>query len=67
MEKNNKTLNVPPKRAQSGFIYSVEHEEQITKSSTSGNVPRLRFPEFSGEWEKTRFENVVSLQRGSSP
>ena len=32
MEKNNKTLNVPPKRAQSGFIYSVEHEEQITKS-----------------------------------
>ena len=31
------------------------------------NVPNLRFPEFSGEWEKTRFENVVSLQRGSSP
>ena len=31
------------------------------------NVPNLRFPEFSGEWGKTKFENIVSLQRGSSP
>ena len=27
----------------------------------------MRFPEFSGEWGKTKFENIVSLQRGSSP
>ena len=37
------------------------------KNNKTLNVPNLRFPEFSGEWEKTRFENVVSLQRGSSP
>ena len=37
------------------------------KNNKTLNVPNLRFPEFSGEWEKTRFERVVSLQRGSSP
>ena len=42
---------------------SAEHKEQ----SPQGNVPNLRFPEFSGEWGKTKFENIVSLQRGSSP
>ena len=39
----------------------------MEKNNKTLNVPNLRFPEFSGEWEKTRFENVVSLQRGSSP
>ena len=37
------------------------------KNNKTLNVPNLRFPEFSGEWEKTKFERVVSLQRGSSP
>lgn len=31
------------------------------------NVPNLRFPEFQGEWKRTIFKNVITLQRGSSP
>lgn len=31
------------------------------------NVPNLRFPEFEGEWKRTIFKNVITLQRGSSP
>ncbi len=31
------------------------------------NVPKLRFREFEGEWEKYIFKNIVKLQRGSSP
>ena len=31
------------------------------------NVPKLRFKEFSGEWEEKTFKNIVKLQRGSSP
>ena len=42
---------------------SAERKEHLHKE----NVPNLRFPEFSGEWGKTKFENIVSLQRGSSP
>ncbi|NVJ54095.1 MAG: restriction endonuclease subunit S [Campylobacteraceae bacterium] len=30
-------------------------------------VPKLRFKEFSGEWEENIFKNIVKLQRGSSP
>lgn len=29
--------------------------------------PKLRFKEFSGEWEEKEFRDVVKLQRGSSP
>lgn len=31
------------------------------------NVPALRFPEFSGEWEKNRFDSFSSIIRGASP
>ena len=31
------------------------------------NVPNLRFPEVQGEWKRTIFKNVITLQRGSSP
>ena len=42
--------NVPNKRAQSQvYLNYAEHEEHLHKE----NVPNLRFPEFSGEWEKT--------------
>ena len=30
-------------------------------------APSLRFPEFSGEWERSVFKQLVKLQRGSSP
>ena len=35
--------------------------------SEAVNIPQLRFSEFSGEWEKNIFKNIVKLQRGSSP
>ena len=31
------------------------------------NVPNLRFPEFQGEWRRSKFKKVITLQRGSSP
>ena len=51
--KDKKVLNVPDKRVQNdACISSAEREEQITKAQPKGNVPALRFPEFSGEWHK---------------
>jgi type I restriction enzyme S subunit len=35
--------------------------------AVKNNIPKLRFPEFSGEWEEDIFKHVVKLQRGSSP
>ena len=31
------------------------------------NVPNLRFKEFQGEWRRSKFKKVITLQRGSSP
>ena len=31
-------------------ISSAEREEQVTEAQPKGNVPALRFPEFTGEW-----------------
>ncbi|MGV6852802.1 MAG: restriction endonuclease subunit S [bacterium] len=31
------------------------------------HIPKLRFPEFSGDWEGSTFKKLVKLQRGSSP
>ena len=55
-ENNNKTLNVPNKREQSQTCLGyTERKEQ----SPQGNVPNLRFPEFSGEWTKTLLNNYL--------
>lgn len=35
-------------------------EKQVSK-------PKLRFPEFEGEWEKNKFSEHIKLYRGSSP
>ena len=54
-ENNNKTLNVPNKREQSQTcLCYAECKEQ----SPQGNVPNLRFPEFSGEWTKTKLGDI---------
>ena len=29
-----------------------------------GNVPNLRFPEFSGEWENCQIANILSIGSG---
>ena len=57
--KNNehKKLNVPNKREQNQTcLYSDEREGLRPK----GNVPNLRFPEFQGEWEKTKFGDIAT-------
>ena len=57
-ENNNKTLNVPNKREQSQTcLYYAEHKEQ----SPQGNVPNLRFPEFSGEWDRIKVSDLLEF------
>ena len=57
-ENNNKNLNVPNKREQSQTrLGYAERKEQ----SLQGNVPNLRFPEFSGEWEKFRNDSLFNV------
>ena len=56
-ENNNKSLNVPNKGEQSqtrlGYADRAEQSPQ-------GNVPNLRFPEFSGEWERCTLGDVTT-------
>ena len=68
--KDKKVLNVPDKREQNdACISSAEREEQVAKAQPKGNVPALRFSEFSGEWEKyvlTEFvERVTRRNKGN--
>ena len=63
--KGSKNLNVPTsKRKQSQTcLNSAEHEELRPK----GNVPNLRFPEFSGEWEKCTINDLATVVGGGTP
>ena len=54
-------LNVPNKGEQSQTCLSyADRAEQ----SPQGNVPNLRFPEFSGEWEKTTLGKIGETFNG---
>lgn len=46
-----KALNVPHKRAQSDACIGSAERGQFRPQ---GNVPPLRFPEFTGEWDRTK-------------
>ncbi|MBR4176769.1 MAG: restriction endonuclease subunit S [Bacteroidales bacterium] len=35
--------------------------------SKNNNIPRLRFPEFTGEWEEKRLEDVFEFRNGYTP
>jgi len=35
------------------------------KTNKVSNVPPLRFPEFSGEWEKCQLQQIASISKGS--
>ena len=66
--KNNedKKLNFLSEREQSqACLNSAEHEKNHGRKVL--NVPNLRFPEFQGEWRRSKFKKVITLQRGSSP
>ena len=41
------------------MIMSIDNKDKIL------NVPNLRFPEFSGEWEKGSLMNIASISKGS--
>ena len=62
--KDKKALNVPDKRVQNdACISSAEREEQVTKARPKGNVPALRFPEFTEEWKSVHLEDVAEFQK----
>ena len=59
---------MPDKRKQNdACICSAEREEQITKAQPKGNVPALRFPEFTGEWETKFINDLASVVGGGTP
>ena len=63
--KGSKNLNVPDKREQDDvFISPAEREEQVTKAQPKGNVPALRFPEFTEEWKEERLDEIAELSKG---
>ena len=56
--KHNK-LNFSSEREQSqACLNSAEHEKNQGRKVL--NVPNLRFPEFQGEWEKTKFGDIAT-------
>ena len=65
-EKNQgrKVLNVPNKREQNQTCLDSAEREGLRQK---GNVPILRFPEFQGEWEMCRLEDVCSFFSGGTP
>ena len=63
-----KVLNVPDKRVQNNAcISSAERGEQVTKAQPKGNVPALRFREFSGEWMIKTINDLATVIGGGTP
>ena len=60
-DKQNTSPNVPNKREQSG-IYSGYAERGVLRPQ--GNVPNLRFPEFSGEWKTMFIGDILKIGNG---
>ena len=61
--KDKKVLKSSIEREQSQTCLNSAEREKI-KGSTNLNVPHLRFPEFSGEWEKCKLEDCVDFLDG---
>ena len=57
--KDKKVLKSSIEREQSQTCLNSAEREKI-KGSTNLNVPHLRFPEFSGEWEKCKFGDIAT-------
>lgn len=63
-DKQDKVLNFSSEREQSGACSSsAEHEKNQGKDflnvPNTGKVPTLRFPEFTGNWEKTKLADIT--------
>ena len=66
--KNNehKKLNFSSEREQSQVcLNSAEHEKNQGRKVL--NVPNLRFPEFQGEWEKSKLSDLCTFFSGGTP
>lgn len=61
--KDKKVLKSSIERELSQTCLNSAEREKI-KGSTNLNVPHLRFPEFSGEWEKCKLEDCVDFLDG---
>ena len=61
--KENRILKSSIEREQSQTCLNSAESEKI-KGSTNLNVPLLRFPEFSGEWEECELEDCVDFLDG---
>ena len=56
---------MPDKREQEDvFISPAEREEQVTKAQPKGNVPALRFPEFSEGWASYKISDILRIGNG---
>ena len=62
--KDKKVLKSSIEREQSQTCLNSAEREKI-KGSTNLNVPHLRFPEFSGEWEETTLGKISEITKGS--
>ena len=62
--KDKKVLKSSIEREQSQTCLNSAEREKIN-GSTNLNVPHLRFPEFSGEWEETTLGKISEITKGS--
>ena len=63
--KDKKVLKSSIEREQSQTCLNSAEREKI-KGSTNLNVPRVRFPEFSGEWEKCKVSDLLDFYSTNS-
>ena len=64
--KDQKVLKSSIEREQSQTCLNSTEREKI-KGSTNLNVPHLRFPEYSGEWEKCSIQDYGEVVTGNTP
>ena len=63
--KDKKVLKSSIEREQNEVACSAECEK--IKGSKNLNVPHLRFPEFSGEWEMVSLQDISTINTKSDP
>ena len=56
------TLSSTKRVQNDACISSAEQKEQGTKAQPKGNVPALRFPGFTDNWERVRLGNMCEVQ-----
>ena len=66
INNEHKKLNFSSEREQSqACLNSAEHEKNQGRKVL--NVPNLRFPEFEGEWEKSKLSDLCTFFSGGTP